>query len=647
MRTLIISKYLRKKLMVKVVFFLALLTLLGLNYNFSPVTTAEPETATVEWRRQINGGQITDTSSPTLADIDNDGRLEIIIGSSDNMNTGTSVVTVLEHDGTIKWTRPVANNVGSAITVADITYPPDGILEIIVPTGADVYEPYGVAAGKIIVFTNTGNVLWEYATTGLSPYPNGQTTPSGNFAAPVVGDVDGDGDMEIVVNSWDRNIYLLDHHGNRLWFYHVADTIWSTPVLYDLNGDGNLEIITGTDIAAGGILPDGYQPTDGGFLLVLDKNGQMRARRQMNETIYSSIAAGDVNGDGQIEFFVGTGYTFFMQGNYTQPYVYGFRVNTTTNPWQIVDLPGWPRPVARAGMSSPALADLDGDGDLEIVIGSGYQGLGPPNACSNSGSDPDCHGAIYAWHHTGQAVTGFPVWPREANGKNGFIRSSPTVADVDNDGIPDIVFSMGWTVVVLSNTGNTKAQLDARYSVFGSPAIGDIDNDGRTNIVIGGSHIDNPSFGYVHNFEYGPNSYNPASQAWPTFHRDAQNSGLYPPGPILAVAPNPLVILHNPANGSEVVRTLQLRNQGGESFTWSYTAPTGVTLSPGSGTVSSVQMVMVVVNGNRPPGWHDLGNIVITATRNGSPINSSPGVVPVRLFVGNVQHSYLPVNMRR
>ncbi len=627
----------------KRLFILGLICLFSFMYN--PTSAAAPEAIGPEWRKQLTGGPITDSSSPTLADIDNDGFLEIIIGTSDNLNNGISILAVLEHTGDLKWSKTIANNVGSSVTVADISYPPDGVPEIIVPTGADVYEPYGTP-GKIVVYSNTGNFLWEFVTSGQSPFPGGDPTPSGNFAAPIVGDVDGDGDMEIVVNSWDRNIYLLDHLGNRLWFYHVADTIWSTPVLVDVDNDGDLEIVTGTDISGGGILPDGTHTEDGGFLLVLDKNGNKVARRHVNETIYSSIAAGDADGDGQIEFFVGTGFAFYMQGNYTQAYVYGFRVDTSSNPWEIVDLPGWPRPVARPGMSSPALADLDGNGDLEVVIGSGYMGLSNPNACSNSSSDPDCFGAIYAWHHNGQAVNGFPVWPREPSGKNGFIRSSPTVADVDNDGQQEIVFSLAWSVLVLSRNGVLEETMDARYSVFGSPAIGDLDNDGRTNVVIGGSEVGNPNFGYVHNFEYGSNSYNGDLMDWPTFHRDERNSGVVPQGAILAVNPESLVVLHDEDHGSTAQSSLTISNVGDGSFSWSYTAANGVTLTPSSGTVSTQQVVTVNINANRPPGWYDLGSITVTASQEGRVMDSSPIQIPLRLFVGQLEFNFLPAILR-
>ncbi|MFN3763837.1 MAG: hypothetical protein ACK4WK_11645, partial [Anaerolineae bacterium] len=245
--------------------------------------------------------------------------------------------------------------------------------------------------------------------------------------------------MEIVFGSWDRNIYMLNHNGQYVWHYHVADSVWSTAALADLDGDGDLEIIIGTDITGGGVLPDGYRPTDGGFVLILDKDGHKLARRQMNEAIYSSPAVGDVDGDGRKEIFVGTGTYWYLQGKYTQPYVYGFRVNMSGAEWVLEDLPGWPRPVAYPGMSSPALADLDGDGDLEIIIGSGYNGMSGPGQCSDSPSDPDCYGAVYAWHHNGSPVSGFPMWPKDYMNKNGFVRSSPTVADVDGDGQLEIL----------------------------------------------------------------------------------------------------------------------------------------------------------------------------------------------------------------
>jgi hypothetical protein len=67
-----------------------------------------------------------------------------------------------------------------------------------------------------------------------------------------------------------------------------------------------------------------------------------------------------------------------------------------------------------AVVSSPALADVDDDGDLEIVVG-----------CAD--------GLVYGLHHDGSTVEGFPI------SVGAGISSSPAVGDIDLDGSIELV----------------------------------------------------------------------------------------------------------------------------------------------------------------------------------------------------------------
>lgn len=608
------------------------------------------------------GGVILD-SSPTLADLAGpggsapDGIPEIIVGTTAyNAATGQrnspTYLVAWYGTGTPLFQVNVGAPIKSAPAVGDIDG--DGDPEVVVSLGGDSADPDH--HGGIMVYNRLGQAEW--ATPFYTDnYPPDNGYADGVYSSPLLCDLDADGDMEIAFGAWDHRIYLLDHNGNSLWQdpflggegIFNADTIWSSAACADLDKDGDKEVIIGADISDGGVMPDGTRPENGGFIYIIDKDGTILVRRWISEAVYSAPAIGDLDADGDLEIVVGTSFVFWLRDG-RQPYVYAFDTSEVFGPLHYSDPdklpyePGWPKATYYPGFSSPALADLDGDDDLEIVIGTGKP-TGMSQYCSNNPSDPDCYGAIYAWHHNGSLVSGFPVWPKDDMNHNSFVRSSPVIGDIDNDGNLEILFAMTWDIIVLQANGTKEYNLDTDYSVFASPAIGDTDGDGRVDIWIGGGHYNQSSNkGRLWHFESGTSGI--GDMPWPMFHRDAQNTGRYPAPPRLDAAPESLIVLHQYGSGPSEDSQLTVTNLGDGEIDWEVAvAPSRVDATPSSGAVTRCgQRVDVTIDtSGLSEATYDLGTVTLTGTAGGEEVENSPVDISVTLYVGEVQNIFVPL----
>ncbi|MGQ9810170.1 MAG: C25 family cysteine peptidase [bacterium] len=438
-------------------------------------------------------------SSPVLADIDRDSDLEVIIGSKDHY------VYVWHHDGTVAqgWPRKTAGEIWSSAAVANLDSDPQ--LEIII--GTDEGWLYG----------------WNYDGSPIR-YSNGRFANTGGTCRtpPAIDDIDGDGDFEILAGNSGGSVFAWHHDGtgylqsNGL-FAQCSGAITGSPTIADLDADGDVEIIVGSH---DGYLyvwhHDGTGYKEPGGLFATPGGG-----------VYGSIAVGDIDYNGDMEIVAGSIYG-------KKVIVYGH-----TGSYH----PGWPQDVDCYIYGSPALADLDGDNRLDIVIGT-------------QRSTSDQAASVYVFSDSGAIRSGWPVTVK------GDFFSSPVVGDIDGDGHPDIVIGCTDGRVYAFDRDGVPLRGWPRffiYSFYSTPAIADLDNDGDVDVVIGGYDAK------VHAFDISA-PYNRLTMKWPKLCHDLLNSGLYN-GPSKAgvdggedpfsnTIPQNLSILGypNPAYGSLVIR---------------------------------------------------------------------------------------------
>jgi outer membrane protein assembly factor BamB len=297
-------------------------------------------------------------SSPAIADIDNDGKLEVIIGSEDK-----KVYALNGENGSLLWSYETGGSVFSSPSIADIDN--DGKLEIVV--GSDDKKIYALNG-------ENGSLLWSYETGGSV------------FSSPSIADIDNDGKLEIVVGSDDKKIYTLNgENGSLLWAFKTGGEVRSSPAIADINNDGKFEVVVGSN--------------DKKIYALKGEDGSLLWSYKTKDWITSSPSIGDIDGDGKIEVVAGSddGKIYALNGEdgsllwlyKTGDYVWTspslgdidndgkLEVVIGANDWKIYALNCedasliWSYETGYRVFSSPSLADIDNDGKIDVVIGSG------------------------------------------------------------------------------------------------------------------------------------------------------------------------------------------------------------------------------------------------------------------------------------
>ena len=157
--------------------------------------------------------------SVVLGDVLGDERLEICF-YADN----TEGVYLVDVDGSIKWFNPIGD-------VADIEGSPI-IADI---TGDDRPEIICSYKSGFTVLDSLGNTLVGFPDI------------THDAKLPVVGDVDGNNDFEVVLGSVDWNVYAYKNNGEQASGFPIqfGNRVESSAAMFDIDLDGRLELMTG------------------------------------------------------------------------------------------------------------------------------------------------------------------------------------------------------------------------------------------------------------------------------------------------------------------------------------------------------------------------------------------------------------------
>ncbi len=322
--------------------------------------------------------------------------------------------------------------------------------------------------------------------------------------APAFGDIDGDGEGEIVVSSRQAGT------GNTgtLTAFHKDGTVvdgfpvsltggaTKTPVLADLDGDGVHEIILEERV-----WPDGYVGVYSG-----DGSSWPGFPVQLDYIPASSVAVGDITGDNIPEIVAESYYSIYafdLDGEVLDgfPFTPGNdRVFSYSSP-VLADLdgdglreiiagdhslsagngavhvlksdgsnfPGWPKVTSYWIYGPPAVGDIDGDGSLDIAIGDQVLSGSPANR-------------VYAWDKAGNYLPGWPTGYMNA------INNQIILADLDGDNMVELMWDDNTGANVYLGYNHDGTPMDGwplglnGSSFFMNPFVADINNDGELDI---------------------------------------------------------------------------------------------------------------------------------------------------------------------
>ena len=444
------------------------------SFTLAADTLRDPAGATIFSDRQ---------NIPTVSDIDCDGRPDLFLGRLD----GT--VTRYEADGADAGGVPrfrlvtdrfedieIIGQIGSrhgANTLAFVDIDSDGDQDLF---WGDFFEP------GLLLIENRGSCTSPVLSGEPVAFPPQDPLSTSGYNAPTFGDVDRDGDLDLLVGAlggaFNPNLTSADN----LFLYERGDdgnfTMQtsrylagidigneSIPVLVDLDGDSDLDLLLSNKIDPSNLRTSKiYRFENQGS--AREPSFRLTGTLEIEGSYHYAPAFGDIDADGDLDMLL---------GSWSADVALYRNTGTATDARFVVEDSSVVS-LTRGSNSTPALGDLDADGDLDLFVG---EASGTLNYYRNAGS-PHAPNFVLESDNFNEIDVGR--------------RSFPTLVDLDVDGDLDLVVGTdSGELAFFRNIGTPEAAVfvaDPSFALtadgYATPAFADIDSDGDLDLFVGG-----------------------------------------------------------------------------------------------------------------------------------------------------------------
>jgi hypothetical protein len=416
-----------------------------------------------------SGVRVKSFSAPAFADFNGDGHLDLLLGNLSSeaeffINKGTG-------EFTFNFDTTVLSTIYDGSHIANGTYP--AFVEL---DGDDKLEIVISGYGGILYYQNKGtisNPVWlknDFVFADVN-------SQIGTDAKPAFADLDGDGDLDLVVGIGE-SLFGGPTAGVTLGFRNTGDStspnfvldnslvtgipdigLNSYPTFIDLDNDGDYDLLLGRDLQT--------------FYYYVNTGTPQAPTWTRNTSLFSGVEAttywknpifADVDGDNDFDLIYGTDsgilYVYENKGTPTSP---SFQYNG--NYFSVIKLDG--------SGASVSFADYDNNGTFDMVSGIW---TGKMTYFKNEGTKNNPKFKKTTMPFSSMGVSSY---------------SSPMFVDLDKDNDYDIV--TGALAGTISYFVNTNGNFVANNSIFGSidvgyfsyPAFADLNGDGNIDMLVG------------------------------------------------------------------------------------------------------------------------------------------------------------------